>query len=156
MRSLTRFRHASVLVGVLGALTTSALAADVETTPAANAQSADYVAGQKALEAKQWKLAVSHFRRATEQTPKSADAWNLYGYASRWTGDYDTAFKAYAQALAIDPKHRGALSYRGIAYVQTNDLARAREALGQVEAICGRSCEEYQLLAQAIAAHKPR
>ena len=56
----------------VGATTTHA--ADTETSPAKNVASADYAAGKKAVEDKQWSTAADLFRRATLQDPKNADA----------------------------------------------------------------------------------
>ena len=139
------------------ALLSTALAADTESTPAKDAASADYVAGKQAVEQKQWTLAAESFKRATLQDPKNADAWNMLGYSSRWAGKYPEAFDAYAKALALDPKHRGANSYLGVAYVRTNDLAKARTQLAKVESICGnKDCGEYKLLDNAIVEYKPK
>ena len=139
------------------ALLSTALAADTESSPAKNAASADYIAGTQAVEKKQWTLAAESFKRATLQDPKNADAWNMLGYSSRWAGKYPEAFDAYAKALALDPKHRGANSYLGIAYVRINDLAKARTQLAKVESICGnKDCDEYKLLDTAIAEYKPK
>ena len=139
------------------ALLSTALAADTESSPAKNAASADYIAGTQAVEKKQWTLAAESFKRATLQDPKNADAWNMLGYSSRWAGKYPEAFDAYAKALALDPLHRGANSYLGVAYVRTNDLAKARTQLAKVESICGtKDCDEYKLLDKAIAEYKPK
>ena len=140
----------------LTALST-AYGVDTESSPTKGAASADYVAGKQAVEAKQWTLAAESFKRATLHDPKHADAWNMLGYSSRWAGKYPEAFDAYGKALALDPKHRGANSYLGVAYVRTNDLAKARAQLAKVEAICGnKDCDEYKLLNKAIAEYKPK
>jgi Flp pilus assembly protein TadD len=132
-----------------------AIAADTETTPVQNAESSAYVAGKASVEKKDWKQAVAHFTAATNAEPKNADAWNMLGYASRWAGDYKGAFAAYGKALALDPKHKGAHSYLGVAYVKTNDLAKARAELASVQSLCGNTeCEEYKLLNKAIAEYK--
>ena len=154
MQTRTRFRHAVALLGALSAITV--FAADTETSPAKNASSADYVAGQTAVEAKQWSAAVEAFKRATLQDPKNADAWNMLGYSSRWAGNYPQAFDAYGRALALDPYHRGAHSYLGVAYVRTDDLAKARAQLAKLESICGKDCDEYKLLQKAIVEYKPK
>ena len=139
----------------VGATTTHA--ADTETSPAKNVASADYAAGKKAVEEKQWAVATDLFRRATLQDPKNADAWNMLGYASRWAGKYPDAFDAYARALAIDPFHRGAHSYLGVAYVRTHDLGKARTQLAKLESVCGnKDCDEYKALDKAIADYKPQ
>lgn len=132
-------------------------AADTETSPAKNVASADYVAGKKAVEEKQWTIAADHFRRATLQDPKNADAWNMLGYSSRWAGKYPEAFDAYGRALALEPFHRGANSYLGVAYVRTNDLVKARAQLAKLESICGnKDCDEYKALDKAITEYKPQ
>ncbi len=133
------------------------MAADTESSPAKNTASADYVAGKQAVEQKQWTLAAESFKRATLQDPKNADAWNMLGYASRWAGKYPEAFDAYARALALEPFHRGANSYLGVAYVRTNDLVKARAQLAKLESICGnKDCDEYQALDKAIVEYKPK
>ena len=132
-------------------------AADTETSPAKNVASADYAAGKKAVEEKQWTVAADYFRRATLQDPKNADAWNMLGYSSRWAGKYPDAFDAYGRALALEPFHRGANSYLGVAYVKTNDLVKARAQLAKLESICGnKDCDEYKALDKAIAEYKPQ
>jgi Flp pilus assembly protein TadD len=130
-----------------------AFAADTETTPAVNAQLSDYATGQKWVDAKEWTKAAAAFKRATAADPKNADAWNMLGFSSRWAGDYQGAFAAYDQALKLNPNHRGAHSYLGVAYVKTNDMAKAQAQLAKVESLCGnKTCDEYKLLAGAIAA----
>lgn len=135
----------------------TAYAADTESSPAKAVASADYQAGKAAVEAKQWTLAVDHFRRATLQDPKNADAWNMLGYSSRWAGKYPDAFDAYGRALALEPFHRGANSYLGVAYVKTSDLVKARAQLAKLESICGnKDCDEYKALEKALNEHKPQ
>ncbi len=135
----------------------TAHAADTETRPIAPPAAADYNAGKAAVEGKLWRVAMDHFKRATLQDPKSADAWNMLGYTSRWAGKYPEAFDAYGKALALDPKHRGANSYLGVAYLRTHDLAKAHSQLAKVETICGnKDCDEYKLLDKAIAEYKPK
>ncbi len=139
------------------ALLSAAYAVDTESTPAKDAACDDCVAGKAAVEQKQWTLAAERFKRATLQDPKNADAWNMLGYSSRWAGKYPEAFDAYARALALEPNHRGANSYLGVAYVRTNDLGKARAQLAKVESICGnKDCDEYKLLDKAIAEYKPK
>jgi Flp pilus assembly protein TadD len=139
------------LINLAAFCPTQTHAADTETTPAANAQVSHYVTGQKWVEAKDWKRAVVAFERATLAEPKSADAWNMLGYSRRWAGDLSGAFAAYDRALTIDPKHRGAHSYLGIAHLRANELTKAQTQLAKLEALCGKNCDEYSLLSEAIA-----
>jgi Flp pilus assembly protein TadD len=149
-------QHALTLAFTL-TIATAVHAADTESSAAKNVASADYVAGKQAAEQKQWGLAAERFKRATLQDPKNADAWNMLGYASRWAGNYPEAFDAYARALALEPNHRGANSYLGVAYVRTYDLVKARAQLAKLESICGnKDCDEYKLLDKAIVEYKPQ
>jgi Flp pilus assembly protein TadD len=110
--------------------------------------------GKKALAAKNWTLAADSFKKVVADNPKNADGYNLLGYASRWLGKYDEAFAAYDKALALDPKHKGALEYSGVAYLKVNQKDKAQAQLARLKAIC-TSCEETTDLAKAIAAYKP-
>ena len=99
-------------------------------------------------------LAADSFKKVVADNPKNADGYNLLGYSSRWLGKYDEAFAAYDKALAIDPKHKGALEYSGVAYLKVNQKAKAEEQLAKLKAIC-TTCEETTDLTKAIAAYKP-
>ncbi|MDI1341408.1 tetratricopeptide repeat protein [Polaromonas sp.] len=129
----------------------AALAADFQATPVENARLDDFAAGKKAMDAKKWAEAASSFSKVVAQNPKNADAYNYLGYSNRWLGKYDEAFAAYNNALTLDPKHRGALEYSGIAYLKTGQKAQAEAQLARLQAICA-SCEETADLAKAIAA----
>ena len=136
------------------ALASTVLAADTSPAPIESAKPDDYAIGQKALSAKNWTLAASSFKKVVAENPKNADAHNLLGYSSRWLGKYDEAFAAYDKALALDPKHKGALEYSGIAYLKVNQKTKAEAQLAKLKTICA-SCEETADLAKAIAAYKP-
>ena len=132
----------------------SAQAADSPTTPVENAKIDDYAVGKKAIDAKNWAQAAISFKKVVAENPKNADAYNLLGYSSRWLGKYDEAFAAYDKALALDPKHKGALEYSGVAYLKVNQKAKAEAQLAKLKAICA-TCEETADLAKALAAYKP-
>jgi predicted Zn-dependent protease len=63
-------------------------------------------------------------------------------------------FVNYGKALALDPNHRGANEYIGVAYLKVKQPAKAQEHLARLEKICGKSCDEYKDLAKAIAEYK--
>ncbi len=130
------------------------IAADTDTTPVANQENPDFAAGRKAVEAKDWPVAAAAFERAVKRDPKSADAYNMLGYSYRWQNRMDESLAAYNKALALDPGHRGAHEYIGVAYLKVKQPDKAKEHLAQIEKICGRSCEEYRDLAKAIADYK--
>lgn len=131
-----------------------ALAADTSPEPVESSKTDDFNVGKKALASKNWTLAAASFKKAVADNPKNADAYNLLGYASRWLGKYDEAFAAYDKALALDPKHKGALEYSGVAYLKVNQKAKAEAQLAKLKAICA-TCEETADLAKAIAVYKP-
>jgi Flp pilus assembly protein TadD len=139
---------------VLPAFTASA--ADTESTPTVNAEQRDFAAGKKAVEAKDWNRAIDFFSKVVAQNNKSADGYTMLAYSQRWAGKLDDAFANYDKALALDPKHRGANNYLGIAYLKTNNLPSAQTQLAKLEGICGKSCDEYQSLAKAIAEFQPK
>lgn len=128
-----------------------AYAVDTETTPVADAENGDYLAGKRAVAKKDWNAAVASFRKAVAAEPNNADAHNMLGFSLRWAGRMDEAFAAYERALKLDPKHRGALEYSGIAYLKAGQPAKANEQLARLERIGGKSSEEYRDLAKAIA-----
>ena len=135
------------------ALAGAAFAAGTESTPVQNTQIDDFTAGKNAIDAKNWAQAVSSFSKVVAQNPKNADAYNYLGYSSRWMGKYDEAFAAYGKALALDPNHKGALHYSGIAYLKTHQKARAEAQLARLKAVCA-GCEETSQLATALSEYQ--
>lgn len=135
-----------VLLGVL-LLPLPLLAAGLETTEEENARNVSFQAGKKAIEAKNWQAAAEAFGTVVRRDPWNADAHNFLGYAYRHLGQMPQSFKHYNEALKLSPRHRGAHEYIGWAYLKTGQVDKAREHLAQLEAICGKDCEEYRDLA---------
>ena len=149
------FAHALVILPLFTlCLPAQMLAADTSPMPFESAKADDFAIGKKALAAKNWALAAESFKKVVADNPKNADGYNLLGYSSRWLGKYNEAFAAYDKALALDPKHKGALEYSGVAYLKVNQKDKAEAQLVRLRAIC-TSCEETTDLAKAIAAYKP-
>jgi len=86
--------------------------------------------------------------------PDNADAWNLTGFASRKLGDYAASEVAYDKALAIDPKHKGALEYKGELYLTLGNLEGAEKMFDRLNKACFLSCKEKKQLAAAIRTYK--
>lgn len=124
--------------------------------PAATRLDADYAAGKAAIEAKDWKTAISALSSAALRDTRNADIENYLGYAYRHAGRLELAFKHYERALQLNPRHRGAHEYVGEAYLIVNDLAKAEEHLAALRRICRFPCEEYEDLEKAIAAYRGR
>ena len=138
---------AALLIG-----TPSALAAD--TAPSRTA-APDKLSGVRASIAdRKWQAAIDELKTVNDSG--SADWNNLMGYSLRKqaTPDYAAAEKFYAEALRIDPKHRGALEYSGELYLMTGDLPKAEERLAALDRACLFSCEEYRDLKRAVERYK--
>ena len=112
---MTRLMHALLMAGMFVAATAFAAGGNVS-----QSSEPEFIAGKQAIDAKEWKKAITHFNRVKAD----ADAFNYMGYASRNLGEYDAAFGYYRRALAMDWYHRGAHEYIGEAYLMTNNLAK--------------------------------
>lgn len=130
-----------------------AFAAGTEATPDVDVEDKNYVAGKKAIEAKNWSAAIASFKKVVAVDASNADAHNYLGYAYRWTNKMEDSFKHYGIALKLDPNHRGAHEYVGQAYLKVGQPEKAKEHLAKLEKICGLKCEEYQDLAKAVAGY---
>lgn len=124
-----------------------------DTTPAAApvdslSEARQLIAGQK------WSAAIQELRRVNET--RNADWNNLMGYSLRKSAppDLDAAERHYAEALRIDPGHRGALEYSGELYLMKGDLVRAEQRLAALDKACFLPCEEFTDLKKAVQAYK--
>lgn len=116
----------------------------------------DYENGVKAVKAANYEKAIMLFNKVVAAKPSNADAWNYLGFSNRKLKNFDLALSAYQQALTIDPKHRGANEYLGELYLQTDNLAKARERLEKLDNICYFGCEEFDDLKAAIIAYESK
>ena len=98
--------------------------------------------------------ALTHLETEIAADPDNADAWNLTGFASRKLGDYARSEAAYDRALAINPKHKGALEYKGELYLTLGNLEGAEALLARLSKSCYFNCSEKKQLAAAIEAYK--
>jgi Flp pilus assembly protein TadD len=146
-------RHRILVASIAMVLSGTALA--VDTTPPTDVR---LTTARKAIDAKDWNLAMNELTAARRADPRNADVHNLLGYSyrKRPNPDLAKAFEHYKIALDINPKHRGAHEYIGEAYLMDKKPAEAEKHLAQLEAICGKSCEEYQDLAKSIAEYKAK
>jgi tetratricopeptide (TPR) repeat protein len=113
-------------------------------------------AARAAIAKEDWAGAQAGLKDALAANPRNADYHNLYAYSMRKgpNPDMDLVFKHYQEALRIDPKHRGAHEYIGEAYLQANNLPKAREHLAALDRLCFFGCEEYTDLKKAVAAYE--
>jgi Tfp pilus assembly protein PilF len=107
---------------------------------------------------KDWTGAQSILKDALARDPRNADYNNLYAYTVRKgpNPDMSLVFKHYNEALSIDPKHRQAHEYLGEAYLMVGNVAKAKEHLAQLDAICFFSCSEFTDLKNAIGDYEKK
>jgi tetratricopeptide (TPR) repeat protein len=74
------------------------------------------------------------------------------GFATRKLGNVDGAMPYYQKALSINPDDTRTREYMGEAFLTKGDLASAGQQLAEIEKRCGKACEDYAKLADAIAA----
>jgi len=116
----------------------------------------DFAAGKAAIAARDWPAAITSLSSAALRDTRNADLQNYLGYAYRQSGQLEPAFKHYARALQLNPRHRGAHEYVGEAYLLVNDVAKAEEHLAALQRICLIPCEEYDDLKKAVADYRRR
>jgi len=116
----------------------------------------DFAQGKRAVEARDWKAAITWLTAAEKRADRNADIQNYLGFAYRNDGQLDAAFKHYEQALKINPRHIGAHEYIGEAYLMTRNLAKAEEHLAALKRVCPAFCEEYEDLSKKIADYRAR
>ena len=134
---------ACVLVG----LVSTVKAVDTPTTRDAP----DLTAVRAKIKAKDFKSAIADLNGMIDKGVQHADVYNLLGFSLRKSGDLKTAYTFYKKALDFDPEHKGALEYLGELYVQTGELAKAREHVVLLTKLCPQGCEELEDLQKALA-----
>jgi tetratricopeptide (TPR) repeat protein len=135
------------VVLLAAALPQRGLAVDTQS----NVADVDLTSVRQKVKAKDWKAAIEELKPIIAKVD-NADAYNLYAFSLRKTGDYSQAFTFYGKALDFDPDHKGAREYLGELYVMTNNMEKAREQLAILQKLCPSGCEELDDLREAIAA----
>lgn len=144
----------------LAAAFTALIIATPQQTSAADSDSDDeapqseYSLAKQAMEDGDFDVAVNKLARLHEEDPNDADVLNLLGYGYRKIGNFDQARGYYLQALAIDPKHRGANEYLGELYLETGQLDKAEARLAVLDKDCWVGCSEYTDLKESIDKYK--
>lgn len=119
-----------------------------------SSRSSDYKQAVKAIKNEDFSSAVGLLEKVVETDPDNADAWNQMGFSLRNLQQYDDALAAYDKALAIDPKHKGALEYLGELFLMTDQPELAQAQLEKLDDACLLSCKEFRKLKKRIAAYK--
>ena len=136
----------SLIVILLTQLAWSADTTDTASTPKSDPE---LTRARELIGKNDWGSAVTRLESFTRSNPANADGFNLLGYSYRNLKRYDESLVAYKQALKLEPSHRGAHEYIGVAYIQMGQLDKAKEHLNALDKICLFSCEEYRDLKKA-------
>ena len=131
---------------LLAAMPLRVAAVDTQT----NVGDVDLTSVRQKVKAKDWKAAIEELKPIIAKVD-NADAYNLYAFSLRNTGDYKQAFTYYGKALDFDPNHKGAHEYLGELYVMTSNMPKANEHLAILEKLCPSGCEELDDLRKAVA-----
>jgi Flp pilus assembly protein TadD len=154
VRTYASLIRAGLLSVVMAAFAPLAAADATEVNPGLATRDADYAAGKKAVERKDWTEAVRLFQLSAKRNPDSADLENYLGYSYRNLKQFEPAFRHYERAIELDPRHRGAHEYIGEAYLMTGNLAGAEKHLAALRQICLLPCEELKDLERAVAEYR--
>jgi len=163
---MTLHKRAIALIAILMAVTSSLAVASGggggtsgggnQSSPSTPARPVDpdYEKAQKAINTKDWVVAIDLLTQVVARDEENADAYNYLGFAERNRGNLDIAFKYYDKALSLDPKHLGVREYLGETYLLAGNLPKAEEQLAALDKLCFFSCSEYRELKEKIADYK--
>ena len=100
--------------------------------------------------------AIAALHAAEQAFGPHPDILTYLGFSNRKLGRYDVAEGYYRQALALAPRHHGALEYYGELKVERGDMAGARANLALLDRYCSFGCSEAEELRHWIAVgHDP-
>jgi tetratricopeptide (TPR) repeat protein len=110
-----------------------------------------YVAAVRLINQARYEDAIDDLMKAQAIVGPHPDILNYLGYSHRKLGIMDGAEDYYAQALKIDPDHKGANEYLGELYLEIGAIDKAKRQLARLDAICAFGCVEREDLARLIA-----
>jgi tetratricopeptide (TPR) repeat protein len=84
------------------------------------------------------------------ENPDTPRAWNYRGYVTRKLGRTEEGVGYYLKSVALDPNYAQVREYLGEAYVIQGKIDLAKDQLATIEKLCGKECEYYEDLAQAL------
>ena len=93
-----------------------------------------FAAGQKYMEQKDYKKAVSRLKKATKQDPNNIVAWRLLGDCYTELENYKKALKAYDEALTLNPDDTETKMHIGFLYGKSDDPTMAINAFKEIVA----------------------
>jgi len=151
MKTLPTILTAMTLVAGLGVAPAFMPAPAYAVDNMSSTDAPDLTSVRAKIKAKDYTAALAELRDLAEDT-QQADVYNLLGFTLRKTGDFKTSLTYYTKALELQPDHKAAREYLGELYVETGNLAKAKEQLAILAKLCPSGCEEREDLQKAISA----
>ena len=115
----------------------------------------EYQKGVQALQAQQYKDAISHFNKVIDVAPHHSGAWTLLGLSKEGAGDAKGARSAYEKAVRYDGENISARQLLAISEAKSGDTAKAQAELAELQkrdTACAGSCPKSAEIKAAIAA----
>ena len=114
--------------------------------------------GRKAMEAHDYKTAITEFERALVANPANGNTYTLLAVSHSRLGNEGKAKKYFRAALEIDPNNLDALQYQGQVYAGAGDLAKAQENADKLAKVCGECAQQKGLVAEIarVRANPPK
>jgi tetratricopeptide (TPR) repeat protein len=97
------------------------------------------VAGSNAMSVRDFPAALEAFNRIIDKRPDFAEGWNRRATLYYLMGEYQKSLDDIARALALEPRHFGALSGLGLVNLKLDRIPAAGQAFERVLAIDPRS-----------------
>lgn len=110
-----------------------------------------YIAAVRLINEARYEDAIADLHKAAAIVGPHPDILNYLGYSHRKLGLMEKAQDYYAQALSLDPEHRGANEYLGELYLEIGEIEKAKRQLAKLDKLCGFGCIEREDLARLIA-----
>lgn len=110
-----------------------------------------YMAAVRLINEGSYEAAIADLYKAAAIVGPHPDILNYLGYSHRKLGEMTKAQDYYAQALALDPDHKGANEYLGELYLEIGEIGNAKRQLAKLDQLCGFGCAEREDLARLIA-----
>lgn len=145
-----RFTPASLALSLSFALTASVLYSAPSTALDPRA-AALMTQGRAALASGNADGAVDNFEAALAVNPGNVGIMLALAEAARRQGMQGKAIHYYRQTLVIDPQNLDAMAGEGQALVERGAVEKAKKDLARLQGLCGSSCAQAKLLADAIA-----
>jgi tetratricopeptide (TPR) repeat protein len=84
--------------------------------------------GIEQMAQRDYDAALATFKEMADIAPEFAEAWNKRATVEWLLGDYQDSLSDIDKTLALEPRHFGALSGRGLVYTSLEEWDRALEA----------------------------